>query len=112
MSPEDDKDAAPVRNDLVELRRRRELTEDEARPEAVSKRHDRGGRTARENVADLVDEGSWVEYGRYAVAQQRARRSSEDLIANTPADGLVAGTATVDGSPIAVLAYDYTVLAG
>jgi acetyl-CoA carboxylase carboxyltransferase component len=101
-----------VRRDLADLERRRELTEDAARPEAVSRRHDRGGRTARENVADLIDEGSWVEYGRYATAQQRARRSQEDLIANTPADGLVAGTATVDGHPTAVLAYDYTVLAG
>jgi acetyl-CoA carboxylase carboxyltransferase component len=105
-------DPDPVRKDLAELQRRRELTEDAARPEAASKRHDRGGRTARENVADLIDEGSWVEYGRYATAQQRTRRSRDDLIANTPADGLVAGTATVDGRPIAVLAYDYTVLAG
>jgi acetyl-CoA carboxylase carboxyltransferase component len=101
-----------VRKDLGELQRRRELTEDAARGEAVSKRHERGGRTARENVADLIDEGSWVEYGRYAIAQQRTRRSQDDLVANTPADGLVAGTATVDGHPIAVLAYDYTVLAG
>jgi len=104
--------ADSVRKDLAELQRRRELTEDAARQEAVAKRHDRGGRTARENVADLIDEGSWVEFGRYAVAQQRQRRSKEDLIANTPADGLVAGTATVDGLPTAVLAYDYTVLAG
>ena len=105
-------DPNAVRDDLAELQRRRELTEDAARPEAVTKRHDRGGRTARQNVADLIDEGSWVEYGRYAIAQQRTRRSQDDLIANTPADGLVAGTATVDGHPIAVLAYDYTVLAG
>src|SRR3954468_3720832 len=112
MARRNDTDPASVRNDLVELRRRLELTEDSAGAEAVSKRHDRGGRTARENVVDLIDEGSWVEYGRYAIAQQRARRSHEDLIANTPADGLVAGTATVDGHPTAVLAYDYTVLAG
>src|SRR5262249_34326853 len=108
MSPKNDAD----RNDLAELRRRRELTEDEARPEAVAKRHERGGRTARENIPDLIDEGSRVEYGRYAVAQQRQRRSPDDLTANTPADGLVAGTATVEGQPVAVLAYDYTVLAG
>src|SRR3954454_10919221 len=112
MVRRNDTDPASVRNDLLELRRRLELTEDAARAEAVSKRHDRGGRTARENVGDLIDEGSWVEYGRYAVAQQRQRRSAEDLTANTPADGLVAGTATVDGQPTAVLAYDYTVLAG
>src|SRR5262245_4249210 len=112
MPRENDIDPVEARNDLDELQRRRELTEDEARPEAVSTRHDRGARTARENVDDLIDDGSWVEYGRYAVAQQRMRRSQEDLISNTPADGLVAGTATVDGHPAAVLAYDYTVLAG
>src|SRR5262245_7052320 len=112
MPRENDIDPVEARNDLDELQRRRELTEDEARPEAVSTRHDRGARTARENVDDLIDEGSWVEYGRYAVAQQRMRRSQEDLISNTPADGLVVGTATVDGHPTAVLAYDYTVLAG
>jgi len=112
MPRDDEMDSASARNDLGELQRRRELTEDAARPDAVARRHERGGRTARENVADLIDEGSWVEYGRYAIAQQRARRSPDDLIANTPADGLVAGTAAVEGHPTAVLAYDYTVLAG
>jgi acetyl-CoA carboxylase carboxyltransferase component len=101
-----------LRDDLAELLRRRALTEDAARPEAAARRHERGGRTARENVADLIDEGSWVEYGRYTTAAQRQRRDSDDLIANTPGDGLVAGTATVEGHPTAVLAYDYTVLAG
>ncbi|HEY4279465.1 MAG TPA: carboxyl transferase domain-containing protein [Conexibacter sp.] len=101
-----------TRDDLLDLERRRALTEDAARPAAVDKRHARGGRTARENVADLVDDGSWVEYGRYAIAPQRMRRELDDLVANTPADGLVAGTATVGGRPTAVLAYDYTVLAG
>jgi acetyl-CoA carboxylase carboxyltransferase component len=101
-----------LRDDLAELLRRRALTEDAARPEAVARRHERGGRTARDNVAELIDEGSWVEYGRYATAAQRQRRDADDLIANTPGDGLVAGTATVDGHPTAVLAYDYTVLAG
>ncbi|KUI32546.1 biotin carboxylase [Mycobacterium sp. IS-1742] len=92
--------------------RRRALTDDAARPEAVARRHDAGGRTARENIADLVDEGSFIEYGRFAIAAQRARRDLDDLIARTPADGLVAGTARIDGAPCAVLSYDYTVLAG
>jgi acetyl-CoA carboxylase carboxyltransferase component len=75
-------------------------------------------RTARENIGDLVDPGSFVEYGRFAVAAQRARRELDDLIARTPADGLVAGTARINGelfgerSACAVLSYDYTVLAG
>jgi acetyl-CoA carboxylase carboxyltransferase component len=106
------------RDDLAEVLDRRALTSDEARDEAVQRRHAAGGRTARENVADLVDPGSFVEYGRFAIAAQRGRREVEDLIARTPADGLVAGTARVNGdlfgesSACAVLSYDYTVLAG
>lgn len=100
------------RPELDELLRRRALTEDAARPEAVERRHAAGGRTARENIADLVDPGTFVEYGRFAIAAQRRRRDVEDLIARTPADGLISGTAQINGHPAAVLSYDYTVLAG
>jgi acetyl-CoA carboxylase carboxyltransferase component len=106
-------------DDYAELMRRRALTEDAARPDAVQRRHERGGRTARENVDDLIDDGSFVEYGRFAIAAQRHRRDLDDLIARTPGDGLVAGTARINGdlfgadrSACAVLSYDYTVLAG
>ena len=61
-------------NDLAALLARRALTEDAARPDAVARRHAGGGRTARENVEDLIDPGSWVEYGRFAIAAQRKRR--------------------------------------
>jgi len=111
-------DGAEERADLAELLARRALTEDAARPEAVARRHATGGRTARENLADLVDPGSFVEYGRFAIAAQRGRRELEDLIARTPADGFIGGTATVNGelfgddAACAVLSYDYTVLAG
>jgi acetyl-CoA carboxylase carboxyltransferase component len=101
-----------IREDHAELERRRALTDDAARPEAVARRHAQGGRTARENLADLVDPGSFVEYGRFAIAAQQERRELAELIARTPADGLVAGTARIDGQPCAVLSYDYTVLAG
>src|SRR5881398_2962688 len=83
------------RGDLGQLLSRRALTLDAARPEAVEKRHERGGRTARENLDDLVDDGSFVEYGRFAIAAQRQRRELQDLIERTPADGLIAGTAKV-----------------
>lgn len=106
------------RDDLAELRRRRGLTEDRAREDAVARRHAAGARTARENVEDLIDPGSFVEYGRFAIAAQRGRRELDDLIASTPADGLLAGTARIngdlfgEGAACAVLSYDYTVLAG
>ncbi len=100
------------REDLDELNERARLTTDAARQDAVARRHESGGRTARENIDDLVDPGSLVEYGRFAIAAQRGRREMQDLIERTPADGLIAGTATVEGRACAVLSYDYTVLAG
>ncbi len=106
------------REDLAELLARRALTADAARPDAVRRRHEAGGRTARENIADLVDPGSFVEYGRFAIAAQRLRREVQELIERTPGDGLIAGTARINGklfgerSGCAVLTYDYTVLAG
>jgi acetyl-CoA carboxylase carboxyltransferase component len=106
------------RDDLAELLARRALTEDAARADAVDRRHAAGGRTARENIADLVDPGSFVEYGRFAIAAQRGRRDLQELIERTPADGLLGGTARVNGelfgerAACAVLSYDYTVLAG
>jgi acetyl-CoA carboxylase carboxyltransferase component len=113
----DDPDAS--RTELAEVLARRAKLGDAARPEATRARHERGRRTARENVADLVDEGSFVEYGGLAIAAQRSRRPLEELIAATPADGLVAGTATINADRVGaerarcvVLAYDYTVLAG
>lgn len=103
---------AADRDDLAEVVARHAAGLDAARPEVVARRHGRGHRTARENVADLVDPGSFVEYGPLAIAAQRRRRPVDELIARTPADGLVAGVGTVDGRPTAVLSYDYTVLAG
>ncbi len=107
------------RADLDEVHRRQLLTRDEGREAAVTKRHKQGRRTARENIADLVDAGSFVEYGALAIAAQRSRRSEADLIANTPADGLVAGLATIGAdrfgraaAEAVVVSYDYTVLAG
>ena len=107
------------RGDLARLYAARGLLEDDARPAAIAKVHARGRRTARENIADLCDEGSFHEYGGFAYAAQENRRTREDLAANTPADGLITGLARINGdlfdperSACAVAAYDYSVLAG
>jgi acetyl-CoA carboxylase carboxyltransferase component len=107
-----DSDATEVRLDLEAVERRHALTLDEARPDAVAKRREQGRRTARENLADLVDEGTFVEYAPLMFAAQEQRRSREELVRRTPADGLVAGVGDVDGEPTVVMSYDYTVLAG
>ncbi|AHK36183.1 acetyl-CoA carboxylase family protein [Rhodococcus opacus] len=105
-------DLDAVRPDLEELRTRLGYTRDENRPDATAKRRALGRRTARENLADLCDEGSFVEYGALTVAAQRGRRPLQDLIEKTPADGLICGIATIDGTRCVVMSYDYTVFAG
>jgi acetyl-CoA carboxylase carboxyltransferase component len=107
------------RPDLQRVIDRHAFTLDAQRVEAVAKRHALGRRTARENIADLCDEGSFMEHGALAVAAQRSRRSEEDLIANTPADGMVTGVGSINSalfgaerSRAVVMAYDATVLAG
>ncbi len=108
-----------IRDDLTEVRQRHAVGLDPARPNAVAKRRNTGQRTARENIANLCDADSFVEYGPLVVAAQRSRRSLEDLIRNTPADGLVGGIGSVNGdlfdqdvARCIAMSYDYTVLAG
>lgn len=112
-------ETAPIRPELAELIERHAFGLDERRPEAVARRHQKNQRTARENVNDLCDTDSFIEYGALAIAAQRGRRSVEDLISKTPADGLIAGVGTVNSnlfgdeqSRCMVMSYDYTVLAG
>ncbi len=98
--------------DHEELARRRALTDDAGRAGKVAARHATGGRTARENIADLLDPGSFVEYGRLASAAQEKRFDPEELLARSPADGLIGGIGAIDGEPVAVMSYDYLVMAG
>mgnify|MGYP003417581619 FL=1 len=112
-------DLAHIRADLAEVLERHALLTDARRPEAVAKRRKTGQRSARENLADLLDDGSFSEYGALALAAQRRRRSTEELLQLSPADGLIAGIGTVNaaafGSQAArcmSIAYDYTVFAG
>jgi acetyl-CoA carboxylase carboxyltransferase component len=108
------------RPDLAEVIERHAGGLDAARPDAVEKRRRRQRRTARENVGDLIDEGTFVEYGPLVIAAQRRRRDLADLIENTPGDGLVAGIGEVNGDLFSdprtrkciAMSYDYTVLAG
>ncbi|MEO6570418.1 MAG: carboxyl transferase domain-containing protein, partial [Ilumatobacteraceae bacterium] len=107
------------RGDLTDVIQRHRLGADDARPDAVERRRAKGRRTARENVADLIDEGSFVEYGPLVIAAQSKRRDHDDLITRTPADGMIGGIGSVNAaqfpgraSRAIAVSYDYTVLAG
>ena len=112
-------DLDALRPDLAEVVARQAKTLDAARPDAVARRRKTGQRTVRENIAELCDEGSFVEYGSLVIAARRQRNTVEELIDSTPADGLVMGVGRVNGhlfpdtrSRCVVMSYDYTVLAG
>ncbi|VTU17752.1 carboxyl transferase domain-containing protein [Variovorax sp. PBL-E5] len=116
-------DLDEIRPDLRKVIDRHAPTLDANRIAAMAKRHAQGGRSARANIADLCDTaddpGNFTEYGALAIAAQTRRRSREDLIAHTPADGMVTGIGSVnarqfgaESSRCVVMAYDYTVLAG
>jgi acetyl-CoA carboxylase carboxyltransferase component len=114
-----DTDTKTIRPEMAEMIKRHSFGLDENRPDAVAKRQKKNQRTARANVENLCDAGSFIEYGALAIAAQRGRRSEEDLISKTPADGMIAGIGSVNGSffkddksRCMVMAYDYTVLAG
>lgn len=112
-------DLDTIRPDLAAIIDRHALLLDENRPEAVNKRRGKNQRTARENIEDLCDPGTFIEYGALTVALQRSRRTLDDLMKRTPADGVVTGVGSINGATFAdeksrcvVMAYDYTVLAG
>lgn len=118
-----ERDLDEIRPDLRKVIDRHAHTLDANRGAAVAKRHAQGGRTARENIADLCeladDPGNFTEYGALAIAAQTRRRTLEDLIVNTPADGMVTGIGGInvkqfgpEKSRCVVMSYDYTVLAG
>ena len=119
MAKKKKKEPSELRDDLKELYQRKSFLLDENRKDKVDKRHAKGLRTARENITDLCDGDSFVEFGSLIVAAQRKRKSMEELIQQTPADGLITGIGSVNGNDFneeackcIVMSYDYTVLAG
>ncbi|WP_346777920.1 carboxyl transferase domain-containing protein [Paraburkholderia sp. Ac-20340] len=119
MQTEESRDLSHIRADLAEVLERHALTRDERRPQAVAKRRKTSQRTARENLDDLLDADSFIEYGALALAAQRGRRPLDDLITQSPADGLIAGIGTINAQSVGAkaarcmaIAYDYTVFAG
>ncbi|MGE3075586.1 MAG: carboxyl transferase domain-containing protein [Dehalococcoidia bacterium] len=107
-----------IRPDLALIHERHAITLDAARPDAVARRRKTGQRTARENIDDLCDPGTFAEHGSLVLTPGTGL-PVEEVIKKFPTDGMVTGIGTVNGrlfsepaSRAVVLAYDYTVLAG
>ncbi|MGO1182765.1 MAG: acyl-CoA carboxylase subunit beta [Micrococcaceae bacterium] len=112
-SSRQDLDAAPdlttTAGKLEDLYRRREAAEVPAGQSAVDRQHDRGKNTARERIAMLVDEGSFVEFDQLAVH----RSTAFGMDAKHPlGDGVVSGYGTIDGRLVALYSQDFTVFGG
>ena len=118
-----EQDLTHIRPDLKTLQDRLAITLDAARPDAVKKRHARGQRTARENITALCDPDSFMEYGQLVYAAQRRKIDKSTLMRTSPADGIIAGFASINNrlfgdeaddhaTRAAVLSYDAMVMAG
>src|SRR5436305_1479686 len=102
--------ARPSLRSLAEdLRERRERAKLGGGPERIERQHQQDKLTARERLALLIDEGTFVELGSHGRPHfsQRAMEGKD-----APADGVVTGYGKVDGRLVAVAAYDFTVMAG
>jgi propionyl-CoA carboxylase beta chain len=94
---------------LADLERRVDEATHAGSARAVEKQHSRGKKTARERIAMLLDEGSFVEMDELA----RHRSTAFGLDKTRPyGDGVVTGYGTVDGRPVCVFAQDFTVFGG
>ena len=94
---------------IEDLRARVEEAVHAGSARAVEKQHAKGKNTARERIAMLVDVDSFTEIDEFA----RHRSSQFGMEKNRPyGDGVVIGTATVDGRPIALYSQDFTIMGG
>jgi acetyl-CoA carboxylase carboxyltransferase component len=94
---------------IEDLRARVEEAVHAGSARAVEKQHAKGKMTARERISALVDEDSFTEIDEFA----RHRSTKFGMEKNRPyGDGVVIGTATVDGRPIALYSQDFTIMGG
>jgi acetyl-CoA carboxylase carboxyltransferase component len=100
---------SPLRSLVDDLHERRRVAELGGGAEKIARQHEKEKLTARERLALLVDDDTFVELGIHG-RPHFSQRAMEGVQA--PADGVVTGYGKVDGRLVAVAAYDFTVMAG
>jgi acetyl-CoA carboxylase carboxyltransferase component len=102
-------DGPDMREAAAELASKKDKFRQMGGPERVQRQHDQNKLTVRERIEELFDEGTFFEYGLLAHHQSQSPQMQGKF---TPADGVVTGVGEIDGRKVAVIAYDFTVMAG
>jgi acetyl-CoA carboxylase carboxyltransferase component len=98
-----------MRQRIDEIEAARAALMDQARAPAVEKLARRGKLSARTRIARLVDDGSFTEAGALVAGGEEEATA---VRAKSPADGVVIGTALIDGRPVVVVSQDFSVFGG
>jgi acetyl-CoA carboxylase carboxyltransferase component len=101
---------AGQRQILAAIESERALLMDAGRPEAMKRLAERGRLSARARIGRLVDPGTFDEIGALASSEPEAGKSHPRV--KSPADGVVTGTARIDGRPVVILSQDFSVFGG
>jgi methylmalonyl-CoA carboxyltransferase large subunit len=94
---------------IVALRKKKEQLRQGGGPDRLAKQKEQGKLTARERIDNLVDPGSFEEFGLFAQHRQTQFGMAGKEV---PADGVVTGAAAIDGRLIHLASQDFTVLGG
>jgi acetyl-CoA carboxylase carboxyltransferase component len=94
-----------IMDSLEKMNREAELGGGQKRIDA---QHAKGKKTARERMAMLLDEGSFVELDKFVIARGAEYGMEERFYG----DGVITGYGTIDGRTVFVFAHDFTVHGG
>ncbi len=102
-----------ARDVLADVEAARARLMDAARPEGVAKVAARGKLSARERIRRLVDKDTFDEIGALVTAEiGGGPEASQNERDTSPADGVVVGTARIDGRPAMIVSQDFSVFGG
>ncbi|MEA2497597.1 MAG: methylmalonyl-CoA decarboxylase subunit alpha [Actinomycetota bacterium] len=102
-------DGPDLRSIAETLREKKDKVYGMGGPERIQRQHDSNKLTARERIDLLFDEGTFTEFGSLAHHQSQSPQMQGKY---TPADGVITGVGEIEGRKVAVVAYDFTVMAG
>ena len=98
-----------LKRNILDLRKRKEIVLQGGGEDAIKKQAAMGKLTARERIEGILDKGSFHEYDMFVEHQSKDFDMDKKVLHG---DGVVIGTGTVYGEPVAIYAQDFTVAGG